>query len=144
MALQIPEHIYTKIAAHLEDTFPKEGGGLLLGDANKRHRNVRMILTVENSFPLDEQHNRYELPINSIMNGEDVAEEHAMDMIGVFHSHPNHPALPSDYDREKAWPWWSYLIVSVHEKGAGTARSWILTDDRTRFNEETVYILDEH
>jgi proteasome lid subunit RPN8/RPN11 len=76
--------------------------------------------------------------------GENAAEKHALDVIGVFHSHPDHPALPSDYDREQALPWWSYLIVSVQETGADVARSWLLADDRTRFIEERVHIEAGH
>ncbi len=147
MAIQIPERIYTKISAHLETAFPNEGGGLLLGDDkddDRRHRHVRKILAFENTFPPDEQHRRYKLPIKDVMNGEDIADDLGLTVIGIFHSHPNQPALPSDYDCAEAWPWWSYLIVSVDENGARIARSWILMDDRTRFNEETVYILDGH
>ena len=147
MAIQIPERIYTKIAAHLEAAFPNEGGGLLLGedkDDDRGHRHVRKILPFENTFSPDEQHHRYKLPINAVMNGEDMADDLGLAVIGIFHSHPKQQAVPSAYDCKEALPWWSYLIVSVDENGAGTTRSWILMDDRKRFNEETVYILDGH
>ena len=144
MALQIPERIYAQIAAHLEAAFPNEGVGLLLGEANGSHRNVRMMLTFENRFSPDEQHHRYLLTAADMRAGENAAEKHALDVIGVFHSHPDHPARPSDYDREQALPWWSYLIVSVHETGAGAARSWLLADDRAQFNEERVHIQAGH
>ena len=144
MALRIPKLIYAQIATHLEAAFPNEGGGLLLGDANGRQRNVRMILKLENRFTPEEQHNHYLLSAEDILAGENAAEKHGIDVIGVFHSHPDHPAQPSDYDLEEAWPWWSYLIVSVHANGTGTARSWLLSDDRTQFNEERVTIQAGH
>lgn len=144
MALKIPKPIYAQIGAHLEAAFPNEGGGLLLGDANGRHRNVRMILKLENRFTSEEQHDHYLHSAKDILAGEDAAEKHALDVIGVFHSHPDHPAQPSDLDLELALPWWSYLIVSVHANGTGTARSWLLSDDRTQFNEERVTIQAGH
>ena len=142
MALRIPERIYAQIAAHLEAAFPNEGAGLLLGDDARDHRNVHCVLTFENRFSPDEQYHRYLLTPEDMMAGEDAAEKHSLDVIGVFHSHPDNPARPSEYDREHALPWYSYLIVSVHDKAAGNACSWLLADDRTRFNEERVYILD--
>ena len=144
MALRISESTYAQIISHLEAAFPDEGAGLLLGDTTGRHRNVRMILTLENRFSPDERHNRYLLAADDMMAGEDAAEKHALDVIGVFHSHPDHPAQPSEYDRKNALPWYSYLIVSVHEKRAGTACSWMLANDRTRFNEERVHIQAGH
>jgi proteasome lid subunit RPN8/RPN11 len=144
MALRIPERIYAQITAHLEAAFPTEGAGLLLGDANGRDRNVGMALTFENRFSPDKQHNRYLLTAEDMLAGENTAEKHSMDVVGVFHSHPDHPACPSEYDREHALPWYSYLIISVNNSGAGTARSWLLVDDRTRFNEERVHIQTGH
>lgn len=144
MALQIPKPIYAQIAAHLEAAFPKEGAGLLLGEANVFHRDVHLILTFENRFTPEEQHNRYLLTAEDMLAGENAAEKHALDVIGVFHSHPDHPARPSEYDREYALPWYSYLIVSVHNRGAGKARSWLLSDDRKKFDEEKVTIQAGH
>ena len=140
ITLRMSRQIYAQIAAHLDEAFPKEGAGLLLGDVNGLQRNASRILTFPNRFSPDEQHNRYLLTAGDMLIGEDVAEKHSIEVIGVFHSHPNHPARPSEYDREHALPWYSYLIVSVRTKGAGEARSWILSDDRTHFNEQMIRI----
>jgi proteasome lid subunit RPN8/RPN11 len=61
-----------------------------------------------------------------------------MDLIGVYHTHPNHPAIPSDFDRDAAWPEWSYVIVSVREGQVADFRSWTLVEDGSRFEEELV------
>ena len=59
-----------------------------------------------------------------------------MDLVGVYHTHPNHPAVPSDFDRAAAWPEWSYIIVSVREGEVAEFRSWTLVEEA--FEEEMV------
>ena len=60
--------------------------------------------------------------------------------MGFYHSHPDHPARPSEYDREHAWPWMSYIILSVEEGQPKLITSWLLTEDRSEFEEETIEI----
>jgi proteasome lid subunit RPN8/RPN11 len=67
---------------------------------------------------------------------EAAARARSLDMIGFYHSHPDHPAHPSDYDREHAFPWYSYVIVSVRDGRAAETTSWILDDDRAAFAPE--------
>ncbi|HXU46531.1 MAG TPA: Mov34/MPN/PAD-1 family protein, partial [Thermoanaerobaculia bacterium] len=69
---------------------------------------------------------------------EKSARAESLSVVGYFHSHPDHPARPSDFDREHAWPGLSYLIVSVRAGKAVEARSWRLSDDRERFDEESI------
>jgi proteasome lid subunit RPN8/RPN11 len=59
-------------------------------------------------------------------------------VLGVYHSHPDHPPAPSAFDREHAWPWLSYVIVAVGQGRAGDVKSWVLTDDRAAFDEEPI------
>jgi proteasome lid subunit RPN8/RPN11 len=79
-----------------------------------------------------------------LINPETVLAAHkearslGLDIVGYYHSHPDHPAQPSDFDREHAWPGLSYLIVSVQGGKVAEARSWRLTDERDRYEEETV------
>ena len=61
-----------------------------------------------------------------------------MDLLGFYHSHPDHPAEPSEYDREHAWPYYSYVIASVGESGVGEVRSWVLKDNRSGYEEEQI------
>ena len=67
-----------------------------------------------------------------------AAKAAGLDVIGWYHSHPDHPALPSEYDREHAWPWYSYVIVSVGNGAAQAMASWRLSDDRMRFTPEKI------
>ena len=61
-----------------------------------------------------------------------------LDVVGYYHSHPDHPARPSEFDREHAWPGMSYLIVSVEKRQVVEARSWRLADDREGYDEEII------
>ena len=72
------------------------------------------------------------------MRGERYALERKLDVVGNYHSHPDHPAVPSQYDLEHAWPTWSYIIVSVRQGSAADLRSWELQADRSRFDEEEI------
>lgn len=65
-----------------------------------------------------------------------------LDIVGVFHSHPDHPNRPSQFDRDWALPWYSYIITSVSAGKAVESRSWRLADDRTNFTEEDIEILN--
>ena len=69
-----------------------------------------------------------------------VVDMNGLEIIGVFHSHPNHPAKPSEYDRELALPWWSYLIISIQQKRVDHSRSWVLSENRDHFIEESLKI----
>ena len=63
-----------------------------------------------------------------------------LDIVGIFHSHPDHPSRPSEFDREWAMPWFSYIITSVKNGKADGSRSWLLSEDRSAFNEESIVI----
>ena len=138
MAITIPQDLYAQITSHLHAAYPNEGAGILIGSANGEGKTVEAIKPFANQFESGEQYHRYLLTAQDMLAGETEAERLGLDVVGIFHSHPDHPAQASEYDREYALPWYSYLIVSVHKGRATEARSWVLTDDRSRFDEETV------
>jgi len=74
---------------------------------------------------------------------EDEADERGLSVISIVHSHPDHPDKPSEYDREHAWPGFSYIIVSVQQGNAESYRSWQLNADRNFFIEENIRIIKE-
>jgi proteasome lid subunit RPN8/RPN11 len=71
-----------------------------------------------------------------VRDAEKAAREKGIDVVGWYHSHPDHPAAPSQYDQDHAWPWYSYIIVSVANGKPQDMTSWRLTDDRSRFTRE--------
>jgi proteasome lid subunit RPN8/RPN11 len=137
--ISLPPELLHKIRKHAEEAYPEEGAGLLLGHHDGETRFVESILPLQNTFAVEQRHHRYMITPEEMILAEEQADDMGLDIIGVFHSHPNHPAQPSEFDRERALPWYSYLISSVHEQGALESRSWRLSDDRT-FTEEKLLI----
>lgn len=129
-------------AAILEEArrrYPEECCGGLLGRVDDE-RGVRTVVRVEavRNERRERRERRYLVGPREVMRLEDRAEEEGLELFGFFHSHPDHPARPSEHDRRAAWPWYSYVIVSVREGDPERIRSWRLTDDRGSFDEERV------
>ncbi|HJY85923.1 MAG TPA: M67 family metallopeptidase, partial [Candidatus Acidoferrales bacterium] len=84
----------------------------------------------------DSPRNRFSITAEDFRGAEKAARERGLEVIGWYHSHPDHPALPSEYDREHAWPWYSYVIVSVVGREPQQMTCWRLADSRLRFEPE--------
>jgi len=143
MAIQLTFDIVKQIHAFLESAYPDEGAGLLLGDEYGGQRRVVAILPLANSRESTARHNRYLITPQDMLHGEQEAVRLDLDVVGIFHSHPDSPNRPSEFDREWALPWFSYLITTVANGQALSSRSWRLEDDRSQFKEETVAVLPE-
>ena len=143
MKLQISEEFLGKIHAHGEEAYPEEGAGFLLGQEENGVRQVLQILPLINSREDGARHNRYLLTPQDMLAGEKEAMRWGLDVVGVFHSHPDHPNRPSEFDREWAMPWFSYIITSVYKGVRAGSRSWRLADDRESFDEEEILILEK-
>ena len=143
MKLEISEEIIARSHRDGESAYPEEGAGLLLGHENGDSRTVVDILQLKNSREDSARHNRYMITGHDMFEGEKEAMRRKMDVVGVFHSHPDHPNRPSEFDREWALPWYSYIITSIKQGQADGSRSWRLTDDRESFIEEKIAIQQE-
>jgi len=146
----ISAELAEKIREHGVETYPYECCGALLGKDQESTagpdadafglRNSGEVLSL---FPLvnrrdDSPRNRFSVTAEDVREAEKAARAQGLYVIGWYHSHPDHPARPSDYDREHAWPWYSYIIVSVHTGVPRDMTSWRLKDDRTGFSEEKI------
>lgn len=138
--LAITRDLLDQIWRHGEAVYPEEGAGLLLGMDRDGQRQVIAILPLTNAREHTARHNRYLITVQEMLQGEQEAIRLGLDIVGVFHSHPDHPNRPSEYDREWALPWYSYVITSVAEGAARGSRSWRLLDDRSQFLEEMLAI----
>jgi proteasome lid subunit RPN8/RPN11 len=142
MSITISSTLLQEIHSYGESAYPEEGAGLLLGTTSGQDKVVTDILPLENAREASARHNRYMLTAEDYLRGENEAARRGLDVLGVFHSHPDHPNQPSEFDREWAMPWFSYVITSVHAGQARASRSWCLADDRSRFVEETLSTAD--
>jgi proteasome lid subunit RPN8/RPN11 len=140
MSLLISSQLLENIHAHGESAYPEEGAGLLLGTAIGGQKQVTQIMALANSREEGARHNRYLLTPQDYLRGEQEADRLGLDVLGVFHSHPDHPNRPSEFDRDWAMPWFSYLITSVQAGQAVESRSWLLTEDRSQFSEEQIMV----
>jgi len=137
--LHISGVLIKQIKDHGESHYPEEGAGLILGRFNAEIRYAEQFLPLANQFESSSRHNRYLIKPEEMLNAELQAERLGLDIIGVFHSHPDYPAIPSEFDRERALPWYSYIITRVDSSGAIESRSWRLSDER-QFLEEEILI----
>jgi proteasome lid subunit RPN8/RPN11 len=116
--------------------FPDECCGFLFGTENENIRSFTKILVVENTKEGDKKR-RFSITPRDYMKAETLASELDLTLLGVYHSHPVHPAIPSEHDLSVAMPYFSYVIVSVYGENDIHVRSWKLNDER-QFEEELV------
>lgn len=143
MILFLSQEILKRIHQHGEQAYPEEGAGLLLGETKGDQQQVSEIVSLTNEREEDARHNRYQLSPQDYLKGEELADRMGLDVLGVFHSHPDHPNQPSEFDRQWAWPNFSYLITSVVQGVAVESRSWRLNEDRANFSEEKVAVIEQ-
>ncbi len=122
------------IRGHVESRYPEEACGGLLGSANDNG-----ALRVMTAVPIENSRNvlrnqRYLIAPDDVLQLEKDAEAAGLHVIGYYHSHPNAPSIPSEFDREHAWPWYAYLIVSVYAGKSVDAQAWRLAEDRKTFD----------
>jgi proteasome lid subunit RPN8/RPN11 len=145
MTLELGQVELKQLQQHVEGTYPNEGGGWLIGRVDDRGRKVvTEIKPIENQRAVADQHNRILITDQLYREGEAYADGKDRLLIGFFHSHPDHPARPSEFDREHALPWWSYVIVSVQQGQSAEVLSWELREDRSAFSAESIVIEPNH
>jgi proteasome lid subunit RPN8/RPN11 len=141
MSLILSKSLLGRIAEHGERAYPDEGAGFLLGEGDAE-RVIHDLVFAANERELWARPRRYLIDAREYMAAEIESERMGLDLVGVFHSHPDHPNAPSEYDREWAQPVFSYVITSIQAGKAGEAKSWRLADDRNGFVEEKIEITD--
>jgi proteasome lid subunit RPN8/RPN11 len=123
--------------AHVREGYPHEVVGILAGQQTGETSRVTAIAALVNERS-DSAHNRYEVSGLTLMKAERTLEAEGHTILGYYHSHPDHPAKYSEYDRDHALPNLSYVICAVTADGVTDTRSWRLVEDRSAMDEESV------
>jgi len=133
MPIALRRAVDAAIRAHGRETFPHECCGALLGSDGIVHEAFALPNTTEEG-----PRRRFLVRPDDYRGAEKRAREAGLDLLGFYHSHPDHPAKPSQYDLDHAWPSFSYVIVSVMSGEDKLLTSWRLKEDRSAFDEENV------
>src|SRR3977135_2635771 len=121
-----------EIAAHGERDYPYECCGLLIGRfIDQGGKKVVETYPISNAREEAAKRNRFLIRPEELLRGEQHAAAKGLDVVGFYHSHPDHPAVPSAYDLEHAWPVYSYIVVAIKSGRAEDLRSWEMQTDRT-------------
>jgi proteasome lid subunit RPN8/RPN11 len=134
--IEIDQTIIDAISAHAERDYPHECGGMLIGKFDAERKTVFETFPLENAREEEARHNRVLILPKDVLRAEKYAREKKLDVVGYYHSHPDDRAIPSQYDLDHALPVWSYIIASVLNGKVDDIASWVMENDRTRFNEE--------
>ncbi|MCI4319129.1 MAG: M67 family metallopeptidase [Thermoplasmata archaeon] len=132
--LWLPPEALVALRAHAERDYPEECCGFLVGevDPSTQHRTVHRALAARNRVSEDRER-RFAIVPQDLADLEERLEPEGLTVLGFYHSHPDHPALPSSFDTEHAWPWYTYLIVRVVAGQASEMGCFELDPDRREF-----------
>lgn len=153
MVLRLDKEHLWDIRAHAESTYPDECCGLLLGKIAQDSKTLGEVIATENVWSAETaenfssieaasdvsytQRSHYAIAPEIMLKAQKSARDRKLDIIGIYHSHPDHPAIPSECDRVYAWYEYSYIIVSVHQGKASDLKSWSL-DNEHQFQPEEI------
>jgi proteasome lid subunit RPN8/RPN11 len=135
MSLKLGAREAARVLAQARRVYPEEGCGVLLGRDHGADREIERVIVVENRSD-GARGRRYQISPERLLAIEKEGREAGLEVVGFFHSHPDHPAEPSRFDLEHAWPYYSYLIVSILQGEVAETRAWRLSADRSRFDPE--------
>lgn len=138
--IKISEQHIGEIKKHGEQDHPYECCGLLLGHYESDAKLVVETYPISNAREESAKRNRFLIEPVELMRGERYASSKKLEVVGFYHSHPDCPAVPSQYDLEHAWPTYSYIIVSVTKESANDLFSWEQRPDRSQFDSEEIVI----
>jgi proteasome lid subunit RPN8/RPN11 len=133
--LVLPEDVRRDLEAWIGGGYPEETCGLLIGRSHLGRTETSRAMRAKN-LNRERARDRYDLDPADFLAADVAAREAGLEIVGVWHSHPDHPAEPSETDRAAAWEGWSYVIVEVTDGRVRALRSWRLSGER--FVEEPV------
>jgi proteasome lid subunit RPN8/RPN11 len=141
MTLRLPGALADEIRRHGEAAYPAECCGAMVGRIEGAAKEVLRLSPAVNRR-IDDPH-RYLIAPDDLRQLEREVREAGQEIVGYYHSHPDHPARPSAFDAEHAWPWYSYLIVRIDRGRGAEMASWVLDNERPIMYPESLDVLSE-
>ncbi len=132
--------------AHAASLFPEECCGIMLGkfeNTNPLVKRMQAVKRMQNTHDKVERYHRYTIDPRDFVRVESEGESNGQEIIGIYHSHPNAQAEPSAFDRDRAWPVLSYIVIEVTKAGPIEMKSWTLSEDRSEFLLESMEVEDD-
>ena len=136
--LVLPSELARAIEREGSAAYPNECCGIMYGRDVGRERRVERLEAVINSFVAEEQYHRFSIDPKELMRAEKSAAAAGQLVLGFYHSHPDHPARPSETDRQAAWPFYSYVIVSIGKGEPLDMTCWVLDEATERFERQDI------
>lgn len=136
--LILSKAFYEKIEHEGAAAFPNECCGIIYGRDEPGRRIVTRLEPVPNDFETGERYHRFMITPGILMQAEKTAVSNSELLLGFYHSHPNHPARPSEYDREHGWPFYSYVIVSIMNCKPADMTCWLLNEQTEQFEQQEI------
>ena len=141
MSLRLPESLADEIRRHGEAAYPAECCGALIGRVEADGKEVVRLAAAVNRRT-DDPH-RYLIAPDDLRRLQGEVRAAGLEIVGYYHSHPDHPAAPSAFDADHAWPWYSYVIVRIDRGRGAELASWVLCDDRPQMLPESLDVFSE-
>jgi proteasome lid subunit RPN8/RPN11 len=141
VSLRVSESLADEIRRHGEAAYPAECCGVLVGRVEGEAKEVVRLAPAVNRRT-DDPH-RYLIAPDDLRRLEADVRAAGLDIVGYYHSHPDHPAAPSAFDADHAWPWYSYVIVRIDRGRGAELASWVLPDDRPQMLPESLDVFSE-
>lgn len=137
--IRIAKELASKIEAHGQRTYPEECCGILLGSNDGDGVHIHDVAEFENTQE-ENRRRRFFVTPKQYVQAERMASEKGMKLLGFYHSHPDHPAIPSGFDRDHALPWFTYIVLAVEKGDAKVMTAWLLSESRDRFIEKPISV----
>lgn len=133
--IRIEKQAWEEMIAHAREAYPNECCGAMLGTAENGNKVVKVALRLENAYE-GEQRNRYEVRPEDLLEADRQARRQGMDLVGIFHSHPDADAYFSQTDLKNSCPWYSFVVLSIKRGEFDHACSFLPNAEQTAAEKE--------
>lgn len=140
--IRIEPEAWREMVAHARATYPNECCGAMLGRIDNGEKVVQRAVCLENAYS-GEQHNRYEVRPEDLLAAERRARREGLELVGIFHSHPDADAYFSETDLKNSCPWYSFVVLSVKRGEVDHARSFLPNAEQTEARQEELIYPDK-